>query len=86
MTYFIATPAGDLYFKSDYVKQIKIKRNIGGEFTFTGIEFLDMKMFEKFSKLYKWDDISVYETNNGLFLHIELSDPYYGAPYYKIFQ
>jgi hypothetical protein len=81
---FIATPIGDIYFSSGMLKGIDIKE-VNSEINYLNVEFLDIKQFEKFINPYVWDHICVMETDNGLFMKIELDGEYYGLPVFKIY-
>lgn len=82
---FIATPIGDVYFKSNSLKDIYIINSYNNNKEFLNIDFKDENQFTKFMKLYDWVQISVLETENGYFMTIELSDSYYGRPVFKIY-
>ena len=81
---FIATPIGDIYFKSSELEEIYISNAHNRRKTFN-IEFADQKQFNEFIDLYDWEKITACITPNGYFMKIKLSDSYYGEPVFKIY-
>jgi hypothetical protein len=90
--YYIETSFGRLFFYSDDIMHLEINKNDNFKagdswYIYYNCIVLDADIFEQFMNSFDFRKIYAKDSKvNGIFLVIELDDPYYGAPEYKIYE
>ena len=82
---YIETSVGRIEFESNLDEHCIVTKYNGENLTI-GIDPKDFVLYDKFLDLYAFALMKVVNTSNGPFLTIELDDPYYGDPEYKIYE